>query len=141
MFGTILSNSDLTQLSFQNVRHKDLTCVDFTGSNLESSNFTKMTLRKCIFQCTNVKGAKWVECNLNSAEMAGIDLQGSNLSHANLDHANLTNACLLGAKIEGASFKGTVLIRAQLSDPQMDFKEAILDLPFNYEVFEHVQAE
>ncbi|MGA9382448.1 MAG: pentapeptide repeat-containing protein [Phormidium sp.] len=64
------------------------------------------------------------QCNLQKANLSGLDLSNARLSKANLRKANLSNANLKGADLKEANLEGAILNDAQLSG--VELQNAIL---------------
>ena len=82
------------------------------------------------FAGLNLRGAYFVEANLEQADFSGAALNGSNCSHANFQSANLRGADLRGANFQSADLqyadlRGADLRGADLRDANTN--SAILD--------------
>ena len=97
---------------------------DFSGQNLENAQFTRANLESADFTKADLRGAIFNTCNLNKANLRGIDLSNgfayvSRFKDADLSDAVLVEAIMLrstfeGAKIEGADFSLAVLDGGQV---------------------------
>ena len=82
------------------------------------------------FAGLNLRGAYFVEADLQQVDFSGVSLNGSNCSHANLQYANLRGADLRGANLQyadlrwadlrGADLRGADLRDAQTTDAIFD---------------------
>ena len=65
------------------------------------------------------------KCDLENADLIGVDLSNANLEKAvmngiNLSSANLSGATLHGAEVSGASFSGATFCNTITSDGETD---------------------
>lgn len=120
----------------QDLSGADLRCVnlrglDFMGETISDVDFggadlTRVWAVGACFRNVDFSGALLTNANLNSAELAGVNLSNvdltlANLIAANLERANLTNAILSSADLTHANLTGAILERADLAAAHLDW--------------------
>ena len=106
-------------LSAMNLRHIDLSNVDFQGTNLREANLagadlSYANLAGADLKDTNLAGAFLASANLARAEMWDANLEGAFLGgRANLAGADLRDANLAGAELGEANLAGAFLRRSE----------------------------
>ena len=107
-------------LSAMNLRHIDLSNVDFQGTNLREANLagadlSYANLAGADLKDTNLAGAFLRDANLAEAELWGAYLAGAHLWDANLEGAELWGAHLAEADLRDANLAGAYLWGAHLA--------------------------
>ena len=111
-------------LSAMNLRHIDLSNVDFQGTNLREANLagadlSYANLAGADLKDTNLAGAFLASANLARAEMWDANLEGAFLGDANLAEAELWGAYLAGAHLWDANLEGAELWGAHLAEADL----------------------
>ncbi|MGA1846953.1 DUF2169 domain-containing protein [Deferribacter abyssi] len=113
-------------------RESDLSNSDFTGSKIENSIFEKCNLNKAIFFLVPLKQCRLLKCNLEEANMRGVNLFLGSLKKSRLIKTDLRDSNLYSlnfyktvfgkTKIKGANLKKTFLEKREefLSSEEID---------------------
>ena len=116
-----LENANL-DLRNVNLRHGDLSFLNFTCAVLESSNLSN----------TDLLDADLSNSDLNNADLSGADLVGADLSGASLQYAHLYGTTIFFTDLSGANLTGALFSRnggfCGSSNPAMGLTQAQLDV-------------
>ncbi|WPU92216.1 pentapeptide repeat-containing protein [Mucilaginibacter sabulilitoris] len=82
--------------------------MNFSGSNLQGSDFSGVTAPKRKFNGSALRGA-----DFSGADLTGSSFVGSDISETNFDRTNLTDCTFSANDLAGASFNETILVRTQ----------------------------
>lgn len=115
LIGEDLSETDLSNIDFSREGifgfhgTRQLTRVNFSGSNLNDIDFTQTRLIGAKFTKANLERADFTEANVNGADFRFANLRAVNfhladLRNAHLQGADLADAYLGDANVIGANF-------------------------------------
>lgn len=120
---TDFKKATLTRTCFRDTLKLDLVCpgdtylksrqvqeLVQTGQG-QSKNFDRKDLQGVYLKRTNLKGASFIEANLQGACLQDADLSDARLVHTLLDHTDLTGATLTGAYLEGCSITPETILK------------------------------
>ncbi|MGI9297029.1 MAG: pentapeptide repeat-containing protein [Gammaproteobacteria bacterium] len=88
--------------------------VDFTGANLQKTDFRKINLTTVIFNFACLQQANMEDVFLRGTNIIKVQLQGARLFAADLTDAVMHNAQMQGADLRTAKMRGIKLNRARL---------------------------
>ncbi|QHT60980.1 pentapeptide repeat-containing protein [Paenibacillus lycopersici] len=89
--------------------------TNFSGSNLQESDFAGVTARKSRFNASALRGS-----DFSGADLTGSTFRSSDVREANFDGANLTDCSLSTLDLTNASFNRTILVRTNFSKSGLD---------------------
>src|SRR5512139_709289 len=84
--------------------------INFSASNLPSSDFAGVTVHKGKFEASALRGS-----NYAGADLTGSSFKSSDARDANFDGANLTDCSFYTLDLGGASFHKSILVRTVFS--------------------------
>jgi uncharacterized protein YjbI with pentapeptide repeats len=84
--------------------------TNFSGSNLEKSDFAGVTAHKGKFEGSALRGS-----DFSGADLTGSSFKASDMREANFDSANLTDCSFYALVLAGASFHRSILVRTNFS--------------------------
>ncbi|OHD54686.1 MAG: hypothetical protein A2Y33_02585 [Spirochaetes bacterium GWF1_51_8] len=103
---------ELTVLSSSLERH---VLTDFSGSNLDHSDFKGVTVKSGKFDASVLRGS-----DFSGAELTGSSFKASDMREADFDNANLTDCSFSTLDLTDASFNKSILVRSEFSMSGMD---------------------
>ncbi|MEB3232838.1 MAG: pentapeptide repeat-containing protein [Leptolyngbyaceae bacterium] len=107
-------NYTLTDLSDQDMAHKNLSGTSLAGATMRNTNFEGSDLSGCI-----LTKAEFINANLKDADLSDVlsdrvSFKDATLTNALFMDAILTSTDFDGAEITGADFSGAILDRYQM---------------------------
>lgn len=113
----VLSNYNLSRLDFSRyakLYHNDLSCIDFSGSNLSGCDFTGMRISHCNFSGCNVTNS-----NFNNTVCIGTSFDQCHGENTAFDYAEMLNTTFLNANLPYSSFDRTTLNQVQFTNTNL----------------------
>jgi uncharacterized protein YjbI with pentapeptide repeats len=104
-----IEQNGLEDNSLSNLLERQL-LTDFSGSNLQKSDFAGVTAHKRKFNASDLRGSDFA-----GADLTGSSFVSSNISEANFDGANLSDCILSTSDFSDASFNKTILVHTEFS--------------------------
>jgi PAS domain S-box-containing protein len=87
---------------------------NFAGLNLRGAYFVEADLQQADFSGAALNGSNCSYANFHSANLRGADLRGTNFQYADLRHADLRGADLRGADLRDANTTDAILDESNL---------------------------
>ncbi|EFC40961.1 predicted protein [Naegleria gruberi] len=119
-------------LNFKYYNFNNLSACDFSGMNLESSNFKMLILKGCDFSNCNLTNANFIECDMIECNLSNSILNNTNISKSNLSRAkidvceliqkvdfsrcNLSNICFKQFKFDNVIFTNSIIDGSKFED-------------------------
>lgn len=97
----------ISESTFENVEAQ---FVDFRGALLKGVIWKDSNLQSIIASGSRMEKSKFINCDLQKANLWGANLQESDLSGSDLRGANLQSTYTLFTNFKGAKFDGTTLL-------------------------------
>lgn len=89
---------------------------DFSGKEMESSNFKGMDLHGMKFNNSDLDDSNFEGANLTGADFTKAELGHCNFKNANLTKVIFTSADLEDSNLQGAKIDGAIFENAELED-------------------------
>jgi uncharacterized protein YjbI with pentapeptide repeats len=106
-------------LSFADLRERNLSGVDLSGADVHRADFRRADLRKADFRGAFLSKVSLVRADLRGANLGLTDLRGADLNLADLGETSLRKAKLVGADLSRADLIGADLRGADLSETSL----------------------
>lgn len=132
-----ISKTDLSQVQTDEIV-LNLSNADFSGTNLEASQFKNALLYGAVFVGANLESTDFEGATLIDVNFAYANLTNANLSYSSVVHANFTGTTLFETNISGVEFCGEGITPSEcangLTQDQIDSSWAWDDRPptFNH---------
>ncbi|EFC35582.1 predicted protein [Naegleria gruberi] len=113
-------------LNFKYYNFNDLSACDFSGMNLESSNFKMLILKGCDFSNCNLTNANFIECDMIECNLSNSILNNTNISKSNLSGAKI-DVCELIQKVDFSRCNLSNICFKQFKFDNVIFTNSIID--------------
>lgn len=132
--GLLVDSYSVNKKIAPNLKHADLSAVnfdgssfrglDFSGANLEGASFKDAYIENCIFEGAQLKDtvfsrASISKANFRKANLTNSDLRSLNLKDAIFEKANLSQADLAGSNLTNADLSEAKLFEANLTETEL----------------------
>lgn len=122
MVGMDFSKSNLKTSDFHGVEARG---GKFDYSNLQGADFSEADLAKGSFKCSNLDGANFNGADLSAAKLVKSNLRGASFLGTNLDGADFSYSNVSGISFDNQRLSGTVFDYAGLVGAS--FRNAVLN--------------